>query len=696
MNPSNKEEFKNKKSKRNKSKKNLNDLNNENFKYNKIEDALRTKNIDKIKTKDLIFYLYKNTNNNELNNNKNLQHYFYKINFSYYYENIFSNTSNYSTVSMYLVGLLIPFYICYPRFYNLGTMGFLIGLTSFMLLYQHIHSLYGAFFPSASRLFIILSLVLYFVFFPLLNKLNHISLFFMTCIVSFIIINYIYRVTLTLPFKSNIYNKLNVTYKDDKNYIEYNELNEKVCKEIIDRFNLQLPSGRMLYSYLTVFKIGDNKNKISDFCTNLFYPFLSLFYVVLLSSFLNNLKIDYGNQKIQPVPIIGLTESSKNYSTCQANYVLPIEYNYHLFMKEYYNEDKLDDAAYNQFTKTLKRISNELVHNYQPVFTKFDDIDEEEIQDHISIQSNIKNNDNHILIQIKKLLKRYKLEIPQNDKKNNCIEKLYLIINDTTLPFKEKEDAFTLLQKIKETLKVNSNKDLDINNIDDSVKLAIQVLLENDKVKPEYKKYLKELCIKYVEYLTKNLKDNTLFGFNYNLWTYKIFNRNSIQVSNNWFTTILKLLSTYILLGRPLSSPWLFSNLLLLNDSRINSYIKTYGNSISSVSKYISMGLDTEYFKNIYKNTNNNSIITKSTQLIFKIILYLFVSLPFLQFFNNTIYGMTLNPLYYNLIYIFIFIINLLFLINQEKPFGLGKISFIIVYFICVLIISTILYLIYK
>jgi hypothetical protein len=697
MNDSNIEEFK--------SKKNINDINKDNFRYNKIEDALRTKKIKDISTDDLIYYLYINTNNEELNNsnNKKLQNYFFKINYSYFFENIFTNTSNYTTVSIYLIGLLIPFYINYPRFYNLGTIGFFIGLISFMLIYQHIHTTFGVFFPNASRLFIILSTVLYFIFFPLLNKLNHISLFFLTCIVSFVIINYIYRILLTWPSKNNIYNKLNVTYKDDKNYVEYNDLNENVCAEIIKRFNLNLPSNRMLYSYLTVFKIEDNKNKISDFCTNLFYPFLSLFYISSLSYFLNNLSIDYlEKNKIKPVPIIGLTELSKNYSSCQANYVLPIEYNYHLFMKEYYNEDKLDDVAYSYLTKTLKRISNDLIQSYQPLFTNFYDIKEDELEDHISIQSNIKNNDNHILIQIKKLFKKYKLKIPENDNKNNYIEKLYSIIKNESLPYKEKMDAYNLLEKINVTLKVQTNKNnkensnLNNQNIDNNIKLAIEVLLEHEKVKPEYKKYLKELCINYGEYLKKNLQDNTLYGFNYNLLTYKFFNNKSTQKANKCFSWVLKLLSTYILLSRPISSPWIFSNLLLLNESTINSYIKTYGNSISSMSKYISMGLDTEYFKGIYENTSNNSFLTTSTKLLYKIILFMFVSLPFLQFFNNTIYGMTLNPSYYNLIYIVIFIINLLFLLYLKKPFGMSKIGFIIAYFIFILLISTILYMIYK
>ena len=100
----------------------------------------------------------------------------------------------------------------------------------------------------------------------------------------------------------------------------------------------------MLYSYLTIFKIGENKNKMSDFLTNLFSPFLSLFYVHQLGNYLNTItNKSYKNKDLNVIPIVGLTEKSLSYINCQANYVLPIEYNYNLFLHEYATEKKIDD-----------------------------------------------------------------------------------------------------------------------------------------------------------------------------------------------------------------------------------------------------------------------------------------------------------------------------------------------------------------
>ena len=58
--------------------------------FNKLEDNIRTKDISKIKTENLIHYLYlcsKNTDLKDFNNKKKINNYLYDINQSYYYEN---------------------------------------------------------------------------------------------------------------------------------------------------------------------------------------------------------------------------------------------------------------------------------------------------------------------------------------------------------------------------------------------------------------------------------------------------------------------------------------------------------------------------------------------------------------------------------------------------------------------------------
>jgi hypothetical protein len=79
---------------------------------------------------------------------------------------------------------------------------------------------------------------------------------------------------------------------NSSNYTEYNALLETTCFQVMDRFNMKLPSGNMLYSYLTVFEIGENPNKtkIADFLTNMFAPFISIFLLWYLGYFLAQLK----------------------------------------------------------------------------------------------------------------------------------------------------------------------------------------------------------------------------------------------------------------------------------------------------------------------------------------------------------------------------------------------------------------------
>ena len=663
--------------------------------FNKLEDNIRTKDISKIKTENLIHYLYlcsKNTDLKDFNNKKKINNYLYDINQSYYYENIFTNTGNYSSLSIYLIGLLIPYYYYYPRFYNLSGFVFMIGLISFISLYYQINTLFGAFFPSASRLFLIMSILFYGIFFLLLNKLNHISLFFISSIVSFVFVNYLYRVLLTVPNQGNKYNKLNAEYKDEKNYMEYNENINKVCYEIIKRFGLNLPSGKMLYSYLTIFKIGENKNKMSDFLTNLFSPFLSLFYVHQLGNYLNTItNKSYKDKDLNVIPIVGLTEKSLSYINCQANYVLPIEYNYNLFLHEYATEKKIDDNSYSKFVKALRRISSDLLNIYQPKFSNVE-FDQKNVSEHISFNKNIKINNNHILNQIKKLLQKFEIDYSSHDSNDDYIQKLLTLTTNPDIPYKSQKEALNLIMKINQTLRVETkdepnNKD----KITEDVKLAIEVLLEDTDIGGDYKPLLKDLCEKYASYMKKNLQNEKLYGFNYNIWTYPIFNHETVKESNKWFAWLIRLLSCYILFGRPLTSPWLFVSLLVLTSENFPFYVKDMASG-SSWMKYLGMGLDNQYFESEFDVLEkNNTVFNKSSRLLIKFILYVLIALPFLQFYNNVFFGMSFNPLYYNLIYQVIFIVHILFCFMKE-PFGLHIMVFNIFYFIIAIIAISIIF----
>ena len=98
---------------------------------NNIESLLKSSS-NNISDSDLIYYLQCKSNNKVLDSNNltKTEDYLKKINNSFIYENIFTNTSNYSAVVPLIIGCLLPFYYFYPRFYKLGFIGFSIGLST--------------------------------------------------------------------------------------------------------------------------------------------------------------------------------------------------------------------------------------------------------------------------------------------------------------------------------------------------------------------------------------------------------------------------------------------------------------------------------------------------------------------------------------------------------------------------------------
>lgn len=677
-------------------------------KFNRLQDNIRNNGVKSLSTEDLLFYAGFASKNKILQSGdkSRIENYLYDINHSFFFENIFTNKGNYSQLCIYMVGLLIPFYLYYPKMYNLGFLGFSIGIFSFIFLYQFVNNLYGSFFPSAPRTFLIINIIFYALFFLFLNKLNHISLFFVSSIVSFCIINYIYRLILTTPSNSNKFNKFNASFEDKKNHLPYDYILEDVCKEIITKFGLKLPSGRMLYSYFSVFKIGENKNKTSDFLVNMFSPFITLIYNYYLGSFLDGLtNSEYNDKEIKVIPIIGINQQSKTYMTCQANYVLPIEFNFNSYIHEFYQEKELDDDQYRIFLKCVKRINYELLDKYKPKFIKLENIEPDLLKAHLKNNAKDKN---HILVQLEKFFKEKDIELKFEE--NDYIRSLKDFIKNAEIEEKDKLAALELYHKINQTLEVKTdyNKSNSKNNshqqnengkyLDDygeNIDLAIQVLLDHEDIKKESKVLLKKLCQNYVDYFRKNIKENRLYGYNYNLWTYKYADKELRETGNICFILLMRLISTYILFGRPITSGWMLSIFALIPNIEFKNYFK-YFNEDSTIMDYLSLGMDNEYFRDLYKNNiNNNSFENQAYKLLFKFLVFMFLALPFLQFYNNTFYGLTFSPNYMNIIYQLVFIINLVGNFNAEY-LGLEPMTFNIIFWIIFFIILLIIYFVKK
>lgn len=694
--------------------------------YNSIQDNIRKNGVSGMTTEQLIFFLYYASKDPKLKtiDKTSIENYFYNINYSYYFENIFTNKGNYSQISLLIIGLLIPFYINYPRMYNLGFLGFLIGILSFILLYQFINNLYGSFFPYASKLFILITIIFYVCFFILLNKLNHISLFFISSIVSFCIVNYVFRFILTLPTDNNKYNKYNVTYEDKKDYISYDSNIEQVCNEVIKRFGLNLPSGKMLYSYLTVFKMGENNNKISDFLVNIFSPFITLLYNYYLGTFLSGLENKEYNSTKFVIPIIGISKSSLDYINCQANYVLPIEFNFNSFIHEYYQEKELDDNIYRIFLKCIKRINFELLDKYKPKFVKLDNVKPELLKKSLEKNSNERN---HILVELEKFYKDKGIlnknqslnELIMNNK-GDYLNGLLDYINKSNIEEKDKKAALELYHKINCTLQVKVELFKDINMKDrgnknkmvknnkhkypddysENIDLAMQVLLDHEEIEKENddtKKLLRKLCENYVDYFRKFIKEDNLYGYNYNIWSFKYFDKESISnFSNKAFYFLMRLISVYVLFARPVTSPWMLTIFALIPKIKFENYFK-YFNEDSFLMKYLSLGMDDEYFKDEYtKEIKNNTPSNVALKLFLKIIVYILVASPFLQFYNNTLYGLTFTPNYVNIIYQGIFFINLIGNFYCEELIGIEPMSFNIIFWIIFFIATLIIYFLKK
>jgi len=663
---------------------------------NNIEYNLNS-NPSEISTNDLIYYLQYNSNNQQLDSNNltNTQNYLMQIQNSFYYENIFANTSNYTVIMFSIIGLLLPFYYYYPRFYKVGFFVMFIAVISLFNLYSTFSSLYSSFFNNSQYYFIGLAVFIYIIFFILFNKLNHISLFFISAILAFVILNYIFRVILTSPSANNIYNQYKATINNNNsgNYTEYNLLLETCCFQIIDRFHLKLPSGNMLYSYLTIFQIGDNTNKLFDFFTNLFCPLLSIFILFILGLFLSSVKNDIiqtvngdnnVKENIDLFSIVGLSEHSIDYISCQANYILPKEFNVNLMINEILEPHDFNNKIYGKAEKALLRISHELLKKYNPKFKKLENIDKEDIL------KNLKNN--KIFIRLNKILRKNNIDFDIN-----YIDEIKETIEKQDIPYHTKEEMWSLLKQIDNTLLITNKINEAYNN--DSI-LAKDELLYDKEIDDEYKPTLKIIAETYIKNFTDNLNidGNKLFGYDYNIITYSLFGQNIRKFFNKIFSGILGLISVWLLFTKPICSPILIIKYILSSHHGVKNLLEKLSGQ-SFIWKYITMGLDNSYFEETYKtlkNNNENSLLTKGLNIVYFIVLFI-ILLPLFYFYNSTTFGLTMSPSWYNPIYQIIFILNIIgnmYCYYNKKSVGLFNLIFLISFIVIFMLASLLSYLI--
>lgn len=680
---------------------------------NNIELNIKNNNVSGISNDDLLYYLYYNSNNPKINpdnGDTETNNYLTLINNSFLFENIFVDKSNYTNIAYAIIGLLIPFYYYFPKMYNLGIIPAIIGILSFFGLGSTTSSLYSGFYSNISYLYYGLTTFIYIIFFILLNQLNHISLFFISAVLSFIIINYIGRLILLLPTESNKYNKYDAIYKDNNNYTQYNSNIEVICDEVNKRYKLNLPTGTMLYSYLTVFDIQDTKNnEIINFITSVIGPFISVFILYILGNLLKEFKDDHiknsSKENISLFPIIGINELSKKYLTCQANYILPEELNTDFlidkFLTDYKNQ--YDSATMDKIIKTLRRISNELLERYRPIFYNSNNNNENE-----NILKNIDNN--KIFVTLKKYLKNNNLISNIDGVKNK-------INSDSDLTEDKKNELLELLNHINNTLIIDKSD----NNKND-IELAKEVLEHNDSINKATKESIetKNIIAKYIEKFKSNLginsKESKFFGYHYNIITYDYISNNVRTKANKIFEFIISLLSTWFLFGKTIASPFF----ILKVSKNIDNYKEIIENNDSILWKIISMGLNLSYFDNInvknikekneefnegsfygsFIGTGVSSILSLFSLKSF-ILFYMFMYILYyylLSYYNSIIYGMVSYPLYKNIVLMIVIIIlifiNIYRIKNGQTLFPFNIINKYIKYLFFILLFISIIYII--
>ena len=684
---------------------------------NNIELNIKNNNISAISNDDLLYYLYYNSNNPKINpdnGNTETNDYLTLINNSFLFENIFVDKSNYTNIAYAIIGLLIPFYYYFPKMYNLGVIPVIIGILSFFGLGSTTSSLYSGFYSNISYLYYGLTVFIYIIFFILLNQLNHISLFFISAVLSFIIINYIGRLILLLPTENNKYNKYDAIYKDNNNYTQYNSNIEVICNEVNKRYKLNLPSGTMLYSYLTVFDIQDTKNnEIINFITSVIGPFISVFILYILGNLLKEFKDEHiknsSKENISLFPIIGINELSKKYLTCQANYILPEELNTDFLIDEFLTEYKnqYDSSTMDKITKTLRRISNELLERYRPIFYNASNHNENE-----NILKNIGNN--KIFLTLTKYLK----DIKSNNLVSNIDGVKNKINSDNDLTKDKKSELLELLNHINNTLIIDKSD----NNKND-IELAKEVLEHNDSINKATKESIetKNIIANYIEKFKSNLginsKESKIFGYHYNIITYDYISNNVRTKANKIFEFIISLLSTWFLFGKAIASPFF----ILKVSKNIDNYKEIIENNDGILWKIISMGLNLSYFDNItvknikekndegfnedslygsFIGTSISSILSLFSLKSF-ILFYMFMYILYyylLSYYNSTIYGMVSYPLYKNIVLMIVIIILIFININRikngETLFPFNIINKYIKYLFFILLFISIIYII--
>jgi hypothetical protein len=611
------------------------------LKINTIEEKLKDKkNVSGIQTNDLIYFLRMKSQNVNLNPedmNKTVD-YLRKVQISYFIENIFSNQSNYSSMVMAFVFLLIPFYYYYPRFYEGGFWGILIGIFGMTMLisclqkYSNIGKLQGSgtqYFRGLPIYLFVFGLLFYGIFFVFMMKLNHISFFFISLIVVYLLMTYVLRLILLSPIPSNKFKNYRAKYEYNPNAIKMNTGIEWVCEELNKRLKLNMPSATMLYQYVAYFKIEKNKNYIGDFFSNMLQPLLSVGVLYMVGDFLNSYQTEVSNipndlnvegitegggSKVQTIPIVGMNDITDKYIYCQANYILPDFVNYDVKIKKILTERCYDKDLQKKLTGVLQDIGGIYMNYYKPLFYYVGG-DKKEVKMRMNQMVDEEAMKEEIRDKMDKLLVRDEKMIKEN------------------IPF-------------------------------------IQSLIDT-------------FCEEYEEVFKSGEHE---FEYDENILGENIQSKNAGYV---WMKRGLSMLSVWILWNKILGSAWVLSRYGMSYFGGFEKVLEYYRRDWL-IWRYSTMGVD----RAIFENMQIKEVDTSWWDDMKSFLLMIFGTLPFLTTLNNMIFGFQFSPKYWNYIWGILVIVNMYMnmkMYGEGQPLTQMNIIYVVISIIIMTVITVIM-----
>ncbi len=642
-----------------------------------MERATRIETTQDPKTlslEDIIWYLRQNSNNRLLDE-KEIPAFKERLQLydnNYLYEQIFLNKGNYSQAAIAILFTFAPFFYTYPRFYATSFPVIIIGAIGLIMCIDYLKKKYMTILKLKDILYIYVGAVVgfYLLFFVLMNKLNHITLFFMSAGIVFLLMNYILRIVVSDPQKGLGKMRLFVNV-NNKSFTPFNPNIERVTKELINRFSMKM-DPRQLYLYITNFELTEKSKGFqeTEFACNIVQPILGVALLYVFGQVLTK-AIDTGllppkvvdgtnvPQSFLKTPIIGYLEESIKVMTNQYNYWLPKEINHYAMM------EKIIDEVTEKVIRpkggppiSKGRFGDEIIKNLDKHLRRFLRFVQDEYRPMVSGTT----------------LKTMRL-----DNRGNPLDGTYNQIDDVLrraklIKFRENADSqpefsenlfVELIKRIEEN---NQITDLEKrNNAVDNIKYKFKDIYDYITNEEIFTQEEQEILIQIIEE-----KIQAMFKTLYSGREGIAPDSNGVILGNMTpdglrkggnalFGLIIKPIAMWVLLGKLVGSAWwagrsAMADITKRYESILRSY--EYDGHFSTIWKICSMGADRVYYEELLQSPEMRPALQEKMSAVdmgAKTLHYggafgLFLLFgAFLNAYNNMAFGMTSYPLWTNL-----------------------------------------------